>query len=523
MCRRRAERRRLAGRPPSSRAWLVSLAVASLGLPPVADAADGLNGASGQRQSAFEPSVSFSETLTDNYDVSSQKAEADAITRLTAGLRWSGNAGAVRGYLDYALTSLVYARHSARNELQNALNANATVDLIDQRLQVVTSAAIAKTAISAFGAQPGLGGDGNSNATETRTFDLIPTWRGPLGPDLRYGASLAYALSSAAGSGLGNSTNVSAMFHLEPVNRATLGWTLDASHVDTSFKQGRSTMGDRVYGGLSFDLNALDLRLNASAGVENTNIASLDPVQSNTWSMGLLWTPSPVTQVIAQMEERFFGRSHLLSLEHRTARTIFRLRSSRSLSTSGSQVAGVRGTAYDLFFSQLASQQPDPLLREDLVNRLLRAQGIDPSTVINTGFLRSAATVQELLEFSAAWSSQRDVLVILVNRGKTRRADSLSSAMDDLSRAGAVSTSNLSLNLSHRLTPTSSLGVLVSVQRASGSQADLSSQQAQAELQFSSRLTADSTVGASLRRARYHTGLQATNETALSASYAVRF
>lgn len=519
MRRRPAEHGLAARRGAPASGWLLPVSFGCLSLLGPARAADD---ASEQRQIALEPRVQVSETITDNHDLST-RAESDAITRLTAGLGWRGRSGSLRGYLDYALTSVVYARHSDRNELQNALNANVTADLIENRLQLVTSAAIARSAISAFGVQPGGGADGNANTTETRTLQITPTLRGPLGPELRYNAALGHAITSTSSAGVGDSTNTSANLHVEPVSQARLGWSLDASHLTSDFKQGRSTQSDRLFGGMRLNLDALDLQLTATGGTERTNIVNLDSARYSTWGVGASWTPSPVTRISAETEERFFGRSHSVSIEHRTPRTIFRLRSARTLSTNGSQVAGVRGTASDLFFNQLASVQPDETLRRALVDRLLTALNIDPTRIVDTGFLRSAATLQDLLEFSAAWTGPRDTALLLLNHGKTRRVDSLSNAVDDLSRVDEVRTSNLSLNLSHRLTPLSSLGLILGVQRSSSGQANLFNRQTLAELQFSTRLTPDSTVNFSLRRAHYNTGLQPYDETALSANYAVRF
>ncbi len=475
------------------------------------------------RQVALEPRISIAETFTDNYALSSARAESDAITQLTAGLGWRGRSGVLRGYLDYALTGVVYARHNERNELQNALNANVSADLIEDRLQLVTSAAIARSAISAFGVQPG-GADGNANTTETRSLQIAPRLQGPLGPDLRYTAELGYAVTNAAKATVGDSTSTTANLHIEPVNRAQLGWSLDASHLNSDFKLGRTTQADRLYGGLRLNLDDQDLQLSATGGTESTNLVSLDSARYRTWGLGALWTPSPVTRISAELEQRSFGRSHSVIVEHRTARTIFRLRSARTLSTSGNDIAGVRGTAFDLFFNQLTSLQPDPALREELVNRLLRDQGIDPLRIIDTGFLRAAATLEDLQEFSAAWTGPRNAAVLVLSQGKSRRVDTLSNAVDDLSNVDVVRTSNLALTLSHRLTPLSSLNLLLGVQRASSSTGGPSSRQTQADLQFSTRPTPSSTASLGLRRAHYiNAGLPSYDETALSANFGVRF
>lgn len=514
-------RRRRADAPAGVVLLLRPLALASAGLG-VAVQVLAQSGGEPARIVALEPRLSVQETVTDNHQPNDPQGSADAITRVTAGLGWRGRSGMVRGYVDYALTGVVYARHGERNELQNALSANVAADLIENRLQLLGSAAIARAAISAFGVQPGGAGE-NSNVTETRTLRLAPTLSGPLGPSVRYRASLAHALTSAANARQGDSTNTSVSLQLGPAERARFGWTLDASSLVSDFKQGRRTRSDRLYGGLSADLIQYDLRLSATAGSESTDMLSLDRRSYVTWGLGLRWTPSPNTRVEVDLEERFFGRSHQIVAEYRLPRTVLALRSARTLSTSGSQLAGQRGTYYSLLDTLLLAQQPDPALRDALVRQILARSGIDPNAVANIGALQSAATLQDQLELSALWTGVRQSLMLMVSRHSTRRVDALSNAADDLSQAERVRGSSLALNISHRLTPQSTLALQLGAQRSSGGRADLSSRQTQVELGWQTRLTNDSTASATLRRVHYTTGLRSDDETALTASYGVRF
>jgi uncharacterized protein (PEP-CTERM system associated) len=474
---------------------------------------------------ALEPRLAVQETFTDNHQPGDPQGAADVITRLTAGLGWRGRTGLLRGYLDYTLTGLVYARHSDRNELQNALSANVAADLIEDRLQLLGSAAIARTAISAFGVQPGGAGDNSSNTTETRTLQLAPTLRGPLGRSVRYKASVAHALTSSADLRQGDSTSTTAALHLEPAERARLGWTLDASSLVSDFKLGRRTRSDRLFGGFSADLRQLDLLLSATAGSESTDIASLERRSYTTWGLGLRWTPSPVTRLEVDIEQRFFGSSHQILAEYRLPRTVFVLRSARALSTSGTQLVGqpsslVGALANDPSYIR---QQPDPILREALARQDLLGRGFNPDAVVNIGALRSAATLQDQLELSGLWTGVRQSVMLMASRTTTRRVDAISTAFDDLWQVDRVRSSNLALNVSHRLTPLSTLALQLGTQRSSSGRGDLSSRQTQAELQFQTRLTPDSTASATLRRAHYATGLRSSDETALLASYGVRF
>jgi len=473
---------------------------------------------------AFEPRLTLSETWTDNHDLGTLKPEGDLVSKLTAGLGWRAQTGVLRGYVDYALTGLVYARHSDRNELQNALNANITADLIDSRLQLVSAASIARSAISAFDVQPG--GGGSAKLAEVRNLQVTPTWRAPLGRTMFYTATLDHVITETANSSVGDAVTTTASLHLEPSERARLGWALDASHLASDFKQGRPSQADRLYGGLSFEVTDHDLRLTSSLGAERSNFGTLDKSTTTTWGVGMQWTPSPATRVAASMEERFFGRSHALDIEHRTARTIFRLHSARTLSTSGNSVAGTRSSLFDLFVGQpgIVALFPDRAQRETYVNNLIRNDlNRDPNQIIDTGFLRSAATLQDVQSISAAWTGPRNTAVLQFSRTATRRADTLTSAVDDLSRVGVVRSNMLSLDLSHRLTPDATLNLLLSSQHSSSDLNDQSMRQTLADLQFSTRLARDRSLSLSLRRAHYNTGLRSYDETALTASVVARF
>jgi uncharacterized protein (PEP-CTERM system associated) len=501
---------------------LLALATAALaclcGARAMAAGADGL-----PRTMALEPSVSVTQSFTDNHDAS-PGGESDAITRLTAGVGFRGRTGALRGFLDYSLSSVSYARHSDRNNLQNALNANLSAELIDNRLQLVTAASISRSAISAFGVQPGSGSDANANTTEVRSLQITPTLRGVLGPGLRYTASLGHSISRAVDTDRGDSAATSANLRIEPADIAQLGWSLDASHQSSAFKQGRESQTDRLVGGLRLNLDALDLQLNANGGTESTNLVSQETQRHNNWGVGLLWTPSPVTRLSADMENRFFGRSHAVSLEHRMPRTIFRVRSARSLSTPGDQAFGLMGPAADLFNSLLLSRFPDAVQREGAVRALLNSAGItDPNRIISAGFLQSATTVQDVQEISAAWNGLRDVAVVTLSRTKSRRADSLTTAIDDLSQTDSVALTSLSLNLSHRLNPRSSLTLSLAGLRSMGEGLAQSSRTTTVELLLTTQFTPESTGSVLMRRGRYRTGQQSYDENAVVASLGLRF
>ena len=122
-----------------------------------------------------------------------------------------------------------------------------------------------------------------------------------------------------------------------------------------------------------------------------------------------------------------------------------------------------------------------------------------------------------------AYRGVRSTAVLTANRSRSRRLDTVSNAVDDLAQAGEVRLTSVALDLSHRLTPLGSVSLLLSAQQGRGTQAGQDNRQRQMSLSYSTRLTPESTLSAGARRARYQTGAVAYAESALFASYGIRF
>lgn len=473
------------------------------------------------RTVAVQPTASISQTFSDNMHLTPVNPQSGSITRVSAGVGLRARSGLVHGFVDYALSQYLYSG-GQQNGSQNALNANLETDLIEGRAKLGLTAGIAQSAVSAFGAQPGLGGGSQGNTTEVRNLRLAPSFRGPIGPSLRYSSELSYSLSDASNTQQGDSSAATAAVRVEPTEAARVSWGLDASHQRSMYKLGRTTTDDRLSGSVTTRLDELDLQLLASGGLELTDLSSQQRTSYRTWGVGATWVPSPRTRVVAQYDHRFYGQSHSLTLEHRTALTTWRLTNSRSLSTAGSASgAGGQGTAYDLLYSQFASAVPDPIKRQDFVNDVLAKLNISPGQP--TGFLRSSASVLDAQEASVAWRDVRSLAVISVTHTVTQRLNTFAGLVGDLSNSASVRQRGVSMNLAHRLTPLSSVNLLLTEQRGLGVQASQSSRQRQFSLQLTTRPSADGSLALGLRRALYDAFQSAYGESAVFATYGIRF
>lgn len=471
------------------------------------------------------PTIQVSEVLTNNVDLSPTIRRSEAITRVTASIAVGSRAGILRGFLNYGLTGQLYARDSSRSSLSghNTLGTDADLEVVEGQGFVNVKAAVSQGAVSSFAPQASVGGLDNANTTEVRTLQVAPRWLGRLGSEVRYTATGSYSLSSTRGSTVGDSTGSSLGLQVSNANAARVGWALDANRQLTGFKAGRTTGSTRVFGTLSTSIDELDLQLGVNAGREYTNLISLQSQGADTWGVSAAWTPSPRTQLNAQYDERAFGKTYSLGLQYRTPLTVWQLSDARSLSTNGNALqAGSRGSLFDLYYAQFASVEPDPVRRIDLVNAFLRANGLDPSANYGSSFLRSAVTVQDLLSASIAYRMPRSTATLFVTRSKSRRADTLSNAVDDLASAAQVNQRSLGVSLSHRLTPDLSANLSLSTLKGQGTAAGQSNAQRTANLQVNGRLSPKSNWSLSLRRTLYETRLVPYNESTVIGTYSLQ-
>jgi len=474
------------------------------------------------RMWALEPYVSVRQTITDNQRHQTDK-ESDAITEATAGARLTGTGGRVRGFADYALTGSVYARNNDANDLRHFLNAAATAEVIDDQGFVDLRGSYRQQVVSAFGSQSAEPGLNDSNRSDVGSLAISPHVRGRLGSVARYEARLSFETTRAKGTSSADVDNSAASLHFDNNTGASvLGWSADATHTISDFRAGRRTFDSRVRAGVNY-LVSRELKVGVSAGRERTDLLVLGGESNPTWGVQADWTPTERTELSANVEKRFFGNSHAFRFSHRTPATVWALSDSRDISTSSSQGTASFGSAYDLFFRQLESAEPDPVRRDQLVRTLLLVNGIDPNAVIVGGFLASAATLERAQVASVALVGARNTVTLQFSGLRSERADKLTTVLDDLSNAREIRQRGLSLSWAHRLTPLSSINVTGAYQRSEG---DTSSQETTLKsitATWTSPLGARSTVSAGARHSEFESATTPYDENALFAAIRVSF
>jgi len=501
-------------------ASLVAVAVASVHAQPDAGPGEG----AARRGFSITPTLSVTETLTDNALLSSSDRRADLVSQVSPGIRMSSTGGRFRGFLDYSLTGIVYANNSHGNDLQNALNGAFNVEAIEKWAFVDVSANISQQLISAYGTRSADSTLINSNRTEVRSFSVSPYVSGRLAGIADYEARVRLDVTRNSTTEAADSkSSLAALRITGDSDGQRVSWSADASHQAYDYTGSRRTEDDRVRGSLYVPLNP-QLRVSLIAGVESSNLSTLDKETHSTPGAGIDWYPTERTKLSGQYEKRFFGSSHSLIFEHRTPRTAWRFSDIEDIVTGfGQPVAGQAGTAYNLFFSQFASIQPDPVLRAALVDEFLRVNGIDPTTQLFPGSLAQAPTRQRRQELSFALLGIRDTITFAASQTRGVRVDPLSTAVDDFANNNLVRQRGLSVTMGHLVTPTAGLNLVVSVDRTSGSTDAQSTTLRTARLHWTDQFGPRGGYSLGIHHSSFSSPLNPYTETGAIATLALRF
>ncbi|WP_298234386.1 TIGR03016 family PEP-CTERM system-associated outer membrane protein [uncultured Azohydromonas sp.] len=459
------------------------------------------------------------QTFTDNVDLATTDKRADAITRLSPGLRWVSRAGRVRGFVDYSLNTLTYAR-SGDTDLRNALAANATAELLEQRAYLDAQAVISQQSVNPLDAQSVDPQVGRDNRTEVRTLSLTPRVQGRLGDVAQWDASLGYQASHATSSSVSNFSSTSAQARLGNGEALTaLRWSLQAAHVARRFNGGRSTAEDSLRGVLDYRVNH-ELSAGAIVGWESTDIISTTKESHVTRGLRLSWIPSERTQLSAEVERRFFGTAHNVGFLYRLPRAVLSFSDVRSLSNGVGQPSTVtQGTWYDVF-SQQFSGVPDSQ-RDVLVQAALRERGINASPDELQSFLSSGVTVNRQQQLAFAWLLPRDTIAFALQQSDARRISSLVAGTDVFSSFSNVRQRGYSLTLAHRLTPLSTLTLGFMQRQASGDAVETKLRSMTAT--WSTQLNTRASFSLLGRHARFSSTTEPYTESALMGTFTTIF
>ncbi len=492
---------------------------------PVA-AQDGLGDAGPKRTIAIVPRVSVTETLTDNVRLSAV-GQSEQITEISPGIRIVGEGARVKGYFDYAINGRMYAQNTSGANLQSALTTFGTVEAVSNWAFVDFSGSISQQAISALGTQSGSSANLNSNSTQSSTYRLSPYLRGQLANVANYEARYSVASTRSTSGFVSDAMTRDALVNLSGRgNGSRLGWSVALGRQSIGYGTGRVTESGSLTGQLLYAIQP-KLNLSITAGQESNNYTSVDTQTYGTSGLGITWAPSEATTFSASRQTHSYGQSHTLSFDHRTTRTAWRFSDSQSVTATPSQPGSTNlGSAYDLYFAQFASVEPDLVKRAALVSNFLQANGISPATSVVSGFLTSAVSLQRRQDLSFTLLGVRDTVTFLASRSENSRLDTVTGVTDDLSNASLIRQGGLSISYAHRLTPNAAMNILAAVQQSSSSSPTAGLQETNSKsinLSVSTKVGLRSSAVLSARHVVFDSTTTPYTESAISGTFNLQF
>lgn len=472
----------------------------------------------------IEPRVSVGVTLSDNGSLSGSKGSSQQTLEVRPGVRGVFNTARIKGYVDYDLVGQARLQGSSGAKLRHSLDAAATVNAWDNRAFVDVSGSVSDEALSAFDAPRS--GSSRINQSQTANFRVSPYVRGTLGSATDY--ELRYGLQTVTSESASRPDLSAQDASLRLANRGTVGsfgWTLDARTQAIDYETGRNTRSDSVMGGLIYNVSP-QLVVSGQLGRESNDILTLTRESYNTAGLQAEWRPSQRTRLSAGVQERYFGKGHNVSLQHSTARTVWRYTDRKGVANNGLEAgAAPLGTLASLLDLSFESRFPDPVERAIEVNRVLSGLGLPGDLQVFQTFLTSAATLERSQQLSLALLGARGVVTLALTRSDASRlAAPLAGAPalpDDFDTNERIQRNGWNVAYAHRLTPLTSANVSITGSRSKGT-VD-SSRSTSLAVGLTTRLAPRTSASVRLSRTQHAGSVRDYGETVLAGVITHRF
>lgn len=498
-------------------ALLACVAVGGAGVDSVALAQGAAAGSQGGRLLTVEPRVSVSEGYTSNLKLTSEAQDAALITTLAPGLSIRARGLDLTGALDYSLNGLYYKKSPEPDRINHQLNSQLRWAPADGSMFVQAAATMSQQNVSALGpisVDPSLA---NPNARQVANASVMPGVRLRLGEVAILESQINFVASRAKGTDLGDQSGYAAGAVLRPAHSGALvQWQMMADVQSSKPRVGRRVESDRLIGTLIYRPDP-DWQAGVNLGTDANNYTSSEKERKVAYGVQLTWKPSPRTSAEFAADRRSYGNTHSLAFEYRLARLALRLADIQQVAPPGVQGGLGSRTNFDLLFQMLASLEPDPVKRKELVLATLQASGLSPDAVSTPGFLSSAVNLSRTRQLSVLWAGVRTTLSLSLAHSSNTRLGAVTVPGDDLGFGDRVLQQGSVLTLSHKLSPMSTLSLGYTNQRTHSSQSALGDSRLRSltgSLNF--RLAQSRTLSFNVRRAEMDSTTRPYVENAVS-------
>lgn len=445
----------------------------------------------------------------------------DTVTQIRPAFRVDSRSGRVIGSLSYSLNLAHHTKQDYQGQnVQNFLSGSLQAEAIERWMYVDATANITQQPASAYGTQTVADNSSdNPNRIEVGSLSVSPYVRGVLASAVNYELRLTGSATNGRRSKAADSSTTGGSFSLSSAVPGTrVGWDLLATSQTVDYRVGRKTLYDRFSARVSW-LPDPDLTLNLRAGQESTDVASLIKTRYDNWGAGLTWRPSPRTRAQLETDDRYFGRSHQVTLEHRMPSSSVQFSSSRDAGNGADPGAGgQRITVYQAYDRLLAPTIPDAAERDAAIRLYLQSQNnADPNALVSAGSINSAITLIERNQFTFAYTGGRLAASLQVFSSQSRVIDATVAAAEADRQWGYVATASYRLSPSSQLSLTGSRMITETTDTRAGT--DLKS----LTLGWSDQIARRTSAGVTLRYSVFNGTNDPYRQAAVQASISQRF
>lgn len=472
----------------------------------------------------FMPRISVMETLTDNVDLSAGK-HSDQITEVKPGILIRGESARLKGFFDYQLHELVYAKDAQRNQTQQALNSSGTFEAVEKWLFIDASGLITQQTVSAFGPQAVSNSSVTANRTETSVFQVSPYVRGRMDGYADYEVRYRRLTSRTKADLAADVDNDAWSATLKgAVAQTNLSWSIASSWQKGQYQQMRDTDAQRVNASLSYQPDA-QLKLTLLGGSESNNYLSIDNERKTTSGFGFEWAPSERTNLAATRESRFFGQGHSLSFTHRMPLLAMSYSDSRDVAVLPNQLATVSlGTYYDLLNSLLASTVTDPNARAQAVSQILQSWNLSPNAPAIAGFLTTQVMVQRVQTLSVVARGARNAVTFSLSQSDSQGLGIATGVVNDFNVSPTIKQRGFTANWAYHLTSLMTANLIMSQQNSVAPSSNaLDSRQKTMSLGVTTKLGSKTAGSLLFRRALFDNSTLPYAESALVGTVTFQF
>lgn len=324
------------------------------------------------------------ETFTTNANLApSGQEQSSFVTSLTGSIAVAGTGPRVQLNGTAAVQGLLYTGQRQDNAVYPQVNLLGSVEAVERFFYVEAAVNVSQQYLSAFGPQP----SGNIGATDNRytsaSVRLSPFIRGVLPGEMTY-----LLRNDSIWNNLGNTPDtagfVGAYYNHwygrldSPIRTFGLSAELDTTY--TKFTDETALTTELVRGYLYYQPD-VQLRLFALGGYERNDYFTSES-ENAVYGGGAEWRPSERTAATGRWEQRFFGSSYLVAVDHRNPSWAFNINASRNVTTYAQQLLALPagGNVAALVNAAFTTRIPDPAQRAAAVQEFLQANGL-PATL----------------------------------------------------------------------------------------------------------------------------------------------